>query len=82
MKRTPECSSYPTLSASHFTDRHYITGGEIKSDAADVPLLAGKRLFLIDCNRPEREIAQEAPRLWAYLQSGIPDFAKGYICQS
>jgi adenine-specific DNA-methyltransferase len=60
----------------------YIAKDEIKRDAAGIPLLARERLYLIDCSLSERQIAQDEPALWAYLQSGITDFAQGYICRS
>jgi adenine-specific DNA-methyltransferase len=59
----------------------YIKENEIKSDVAGVPLL-GKRLFLIDCNRPEQEIAREEPTLWAYLETGVATVAKRCVCHS
>jgi hypothetical protein len=60
----------------------HIVGDEIEADSSGAPLLGARSLMLIDCNRSEREIAQKAPALWAYLQSGIRDVAKGYICRS
>jgi hypothetical protein len=46
-----------------------------------VPLL-DKRLFLIDCDRPEDEVARDYPDLWAYLQTGVERVASGYLCRS
>lgn len=59
----------------------YIKENEIKSDVAGVPLL-GKRLFLIDCNRREQDIAREEPTLWAYLETGVATIAKRCVCHS
>jgi adenine-specific DNA-methyltransferase len=60
----------------------HINGDEIDADSSGAPLLGAKALMLIDCDRPEREIARDEPSLWAYLQSGIGNVAKGYICRS
>ena len=59
----------------------YIKADEINADSAGVPLL-DKRLFLIDCDRPEEEIAREQPALWAYLQTGVERVAPRYLCRS
>ncbi|SHM15460.1 Eco57I restriction-modification methylase [Nitrosospira sp. Nsp11] len=59
----------------------YIKADEINADSAGVPLL-DKRLFLIDCDRPEEEIAREQPVLWAYLQTGVERVAPRYLCRS
>ena len=59
----------------------YIKSDEINSDAAGVPLL-DKRLFLIDCDRPEGEIARDEPALWLYLQTGIEHVATRYLCRN
>jgi hypothetical protein len=59
----------------------YIKADEINSDAAGVPLL-DKRLFLIDCDRPEEEIARDEPALWSYLQTGIDHVSPRYLCRS
>lgn len=59
----------------------YIKADEIDSDRAGVPLL-DKRLFLIDCDRPEDEVARDYPDLWAYLQTGVDRVASGYLCRS
>jgi adenine-specific DNA-methyltransferase len=59
----------------------YIKGNEINADAAGVPLLE-KRLFLIDCDLPEDELARNEPALWSYLQTGLEHVAQGYLCRS
>ena len=59
----------------------HIKVDEINSDAAGLPLL-DKRLFLLDCDRPESEIARDEPALWSYLQSGIEHVAPRYLCRT
>jgi predicted RNA methylase len=59
----------------------YIKTDEINGDAAGMPLL-DKRLFLIDCDRPEAEIQRDEPELWAYLQTGLEHVAPRYLCRS
>lgn len=59
----------------------YIKADEILADGAGVPLL-DKRLFLIDCDRPEDEVARDYPALWAYLQTGVEHVAPRYLCRS
>jgi len=59
----------------------HIKADEINSDGAGVPLL-DKRLFLLDCDRPEEEIASEFPELWAYLQTGLEQVAPRYLCRT
>ena len=59
----------------------YIKADEINADGAGVPLL-DKRLFLIDCDRPETEIARDEPALWAYLRTGLEHVAPRYLCRS
>lgn len=59
----------------------YIKADEIDSDGAGVPLL-DKRLFLIDCNLPEKEVERDYPALWAYLKTGVDDIALRYLCRT
>jgi adenine-specific DNA-methyltransferase len=59
----------------------YIKSDEIASDEAGIPLLE-KRLFLIDCDRPQEEIERDEPALWAYLQAGLERVSSGYLCRS
>lgn len=59
----------------------YIKANEINADAAGVPLL-DKRLFLLDCDRPENEVKRDYPALWAYLQTGVDHVATRYLCSS
>lgn len=59
----------------------YVKADEIEADAAGVPLLE-KRLFLLDCDRPEEEVKRNYPALWAYLKTGIDHVASRYLCRS
>ena len=58
----------------------YIKADEISSDKTGMPLL-DKRLYLLDCDRPEHEIAREYPALWSYLQTGLEQVAPRYLCR-
>ncbi len=59
----------------------YVKANEINSDASGMPLL-DKRLYLLDCDRPEEEVQREYPDLWAYLQTGLENVAPRYLCRS
>ena len=59
----------------------HIKADEINGDEEGVPLL-DKRLFLLDCDRPEEEIRRDYPGLWGYLQTGLADVASRYLCRS
>lgn len=59
----------------------HIKVDEIHADRAGVPLL-DKRLFLIDCDRPEDEVKRDYPALWSYLQTGIEHVSPRYLCRS
>lgn len=59
----------------------HIKVNEVKADADGVPLLE-KRLFLLDCDRPEDELKRNYPALWEYLQTGLEHVASGYLCRS
>ena len=59
----------------------YVKADEIDSDASGMPLL-DKRLYLLDCDRPEEEVQRDYPDLWAYLQTGLVDVAPRYLCRS
>lgn len=58
-----------------------IKADEINADDEGLPLLE-KRIFLLDCDRPEHEVKREYPALWAYLQTGIEQVATRYLCRS
>ncbi len=38
--------------------------------------------FLLDCELTEREIMEQSPAIWDYLQSGIENTSKKYLCKS
>lgn len=59
----------------------YIKADEINGDGTGVPLL-DKRLFLINCDLPEDEVARDYPALWAYLQTGLDQVALRYLCRT
>ncbi len=59
----------------------HIEVNEVNADADGIPILE-KRLFLLDCDRPEDELKRNYPTLWAYLQTGIETVASGYLCRS
>jgi adenine-specific DNA-methyltransferase len=59
----------------------HIKSDEVHADGAGLPLL-DKRLFLLDCDRPEDEVRRNHPALWAYLQTGLENVALRYLCQS
>jgi adenine-specific DNA-methyltransferase len=59
----------------------YLKSDEIASDEAGVPLLE-KRLFLIDCDRPQEELERDEPALWSYLRTGLERVSSGYLCRS
>ena len=59
----------------------YIKADEINGDAAGMPLL-DKRLYLIDCDRPEDEVQRDYPELWTYLQTGLDAVSSRYLCRS
>lgn len=54
---------------------------EIIADPEGHPIVGGK-LFVLDCPLPEREIREEYPALWAYLERGIEaDVPERYSCR-
>jgi adenine-specific DNA-methyltransferase len=40
-----------------------------------------KRLFLLDCRLPEDVVKERYPRLWSYLEEGVPAVAERYLCR-
>ncbi len=59
----------------------YLQDEEIKADDAGNPLLE-RKLFLLDCRLPEREVKADFPALWRYLDGGKSDVSEGYLCKS
>ncbi len=59
----------------------YLGENEIESDTKGNPIL-GRKLFLLTCNLGEREIRNNYPSLWKYLQTGIEaEIKERYLCQ-
>jgi hypothetical protein len=59
----------------------YVKTTEIESDENGIPILP-QRLFLLDCRLDEKEIRENYPRLWQYLESGKESVATGYLCKT
>lgn len=59
----------------------YLNSDEVLADVNGAPLLE-RRLFLIDCNLPEEQVARHYPTLWRYLQLGVEQGVhNGYLCR-
>lgn len=59
----------------------YLNSDEVSADINGDPLLE-RRLFLVDCNLPEEQVARHYPTLWHYLQLGVEQGVRnGYLCQ-
>lgn len=56
----------------------YLEGDHIKADAQGNPVLE-RQLFLLDCRLPEEVVKERYPKLWAYLQTGMPDVSERYL---
>lgn len=59
----------------------YVAGDEIEATQDGVPIL-DRQLFLLDCRCSEDEVRRRYPGLWAYLETGKAEIAKGYLCRS
>lgn len=59
----------------------YVQDLVVKGDKHGNPILE-RRLFLLDTTLNESEIKKQYPKLWKYLQSGIDDVAKRYLCRT
>jgi len=59
----------------------YVQTTEIESDELGNPILQ-QRLFLLDCRLSEKEVRENYPRLWDYLESGRESVGSGYLCKS
>jgi hypothetical protein len=59
----------------------YVQTSEIYSDEFGNPILP-QRLFLLDCRLGEKEVSENYPRLWDYLESGRESVGNGYLCKS
>lgn len=54
---------------------------EVEADERGWPKLESQ-LFVLNCNLPESTVRRDWPALWAYLETGIPEVASGYLCTS
>jgi adenine-specific DNA-methyltransferase len=54
---------------------------EIRADEHGLPILE-RRLFLLDTMLSESEIRRRYPKLWTYLETGIDDVSKRYLCRT
>jgi len=59
----------------------YVQDLEIKGDENGLPVLE-RRLFLLDTTLSEPEIKKQYPKLWVYLETGIGDVSKRYLCRT
>lgn len=58
----------------------FLPSNEIAADELGHPIL-DRRLFLLDCRRPESEVEARFPALWAYYEHGrAAGFAARYLC--
>ena len=58
----------------------YLQSDEISSDAVGNPMIE-QRLFLLNCNLPASQLKNEYPKLWEYLETGIPEISERYLCR-
>lgn len=59
----------------------YLDGDEVPADVNGNPILK-RRLFLVDCDLSEDQVAQHYPKLWRYFQFGVEQgIHNGYLCQ-
>lgn len=59
----------------------YLEVDEIESDANGFPKI-DRRLVLIDCGLPEKQVQYKYPELWTYLQEGITrELPSRYLCK-
>jgi len=54
---------------------------EVEADARGWPVL-DPQVFVLNCNLREEEVRRDWPTLWAYLETGKPEVASGYLCTS
>jgi adenine-specific DNA-methyltransferase len=57
----------------------YLETDVIERDRDGAPQIE-RQHFMLDCKLQERDIKERYPQLWSYLQSGIPDVSKTYLC--
>jgi adenine-specific DNA-methyltransferase len=59
----------------------HMVENEIRASLQGSPLLGSPRLYVIDCDLPEKNMASSQPELWTYLQTGLADVAQAYTCR-
>ncbi len=59
----------------------YLPYNEVLADSHGNPLLE-RQLFLLDCRLPEGEVKAKYPRLWQYLEAGMPEVSDRYLCKA
>ncbi len=59
----------------------YLKTDLVHADNNGIPQIE-PQFFLLDCELSEREIEEHYPATWDYLQSGIDQTSKKYLCQS
>ena len=59
----------------------YLKTDLVEADSNGTPQIK-PQYFLLDCELTEHEIMEQSPAIWAYLQSGIENTSKKYLCKS
>lgn len=59
----------------------YLKTDLVGTDNDGIPKIE-PQFFLLDCKLTEREVMEQSPATWEYLQSGIEKTSKKYLCKS
>ncbi len=59
----------------------YLKTDFVGTDIDGIPQIE-PQYFLLDCELTEQEIMEQSPAIWNYLQSGIENTSKKYLCKS
>ena len=59
----------------------YLKTDLVGTDNDGIPQIE-PQYFLLDCELTEQEIMEQSPAIWDYLQSGIENTSKKYLCRS
>lgn len=59
----------------------YLKTDLVGTDNKGIPQIE-PQYFLLDCELTEREVMEQSPATWDYLQSGIEKTSKKYLCKS
>ncbi|MBR1553319.1 MAG: hypothetical protein IJ631_04835, partial [Schwartzia sp.] len=59
----------------------YLKTDIVHADTNGIPQME-PQYFLLDCELSEREVEEQYPATWDYLQSGIGQTSKKYLCKS